>query len=123
MFKLKLELFKLKQKVLLSIHKKLKAYLFDYRGLKRDIYTDILTTFSYEGGYYRLYMKDCSLDYSSVEYMIKSHCNDFTPVNETDLHYFYNDVLEYVVDKLEGYKSVDIIVNMEAKYFEVYFKN
>ena len=122
MFKLKLELFKLKQKVLLSLYKKLKDYLFESRGLKCDIYNDILTTFTYEGGYYRLYMRDCNLDYSSVEYMIKSQRNDFTPVNETDLHYIYNDVLEYVIDKLDVYKCIDIIVNKEEEYFEIYFK-
>lgn len=122
MFKLKLELFKLKQNVLLSLYKKLKDYLFESRGLKCDIYNDILTTFTYEGGYYRLYMRDCNLDYSSVEYMIKSQRNDFTPVNETDLHYLYNDVLEYVIDKLDVYKCIDIIVNKEEEYFEIYFK-
>lgn len=120
--KLKLELFKLKQKVLLSLYEKLKAHLFESNGLKQDIYIDILTTFAYEGGYYRLYMRDCNLDYSSVEYMIKSKRNDFTPVNEADLYYSYSNVLEYVIDKLDGYKHIDIIVNQEEEYFEIYFK-
>lgn len=123
MLKLKLELFKLKQKVLLSLHEKLNDYLFRSHGLKRDIYTDILTTFAYEGDYYRLYMRNCTLDYSSVEFMLQSHCNDFAPLNEVDLRYVYHDVLEYVIDKLEGSKSIDIIVNKEDGYFEIYYKN
>jgi len=90
------------------------------------IYKDILHTFAYnEDGYYRLYMKNAPIDYLDLETIIQELRCNHTPINDVDLNYEYNFLLEHITSKLMWYPSVRIYVHNEdgVKYFEVHWKN
>lgn len=126
MFALKLLFYRKKQSVYYWLMSKLQNKITKQKSVDDVIYKDILHTFAYnEDGYYRLYMKNAPIEYLDLETIIQDLRGDYTKVNEVDLNYEYNFLLEYITSKLMWYPSVKVLIHNEdgVKYFEVYWKN
>ena len=126
MFTLKLSLYKWRRSVYYWLMNRLQNRLNRYKSIDDMVYKDILHTFAYnEDGYYRLYMKQAPIEHLDLETIIQDVRGNYTPVNEIDLNYEYNFILEYVSNKLMWYPNVKVCPYNEngLKYFEVYWKN
>ena len=126
MFGIKLSFYRWNRNVCYWLMNKLQNKITKQKSIDDVIYKDILHTFAYnEDGYYRLYMKNAPIDYLDLEGIIQDLRGDYTSVNEVDLNYEYNFLLEHITSKLMWYPSVRVHVHNEdgVKYFEVYWKN
>ena len=125
-FGIKLSFYRYKRNVYYWLMGKLQHKLNHRKSIDDMIYKDILHTFAYnENGYYRLYMKKAPIGYLDLETLIQDNRGNYIPVNEIDLSYAYDFVLDHIMFKFALCPSVKVCTyNKDGnKYFEVYWKN
>lgn len=126
LFSLKLYIYRHRRNVIYWLMGKLDNKINKYKSIEDMIYKDILHTFAYnENGYYRLYMKKSPIGYLDLEKLIQDERGDYVPVNEIDLNYTYDNVLDHIMFKFALNPSVKVCTYNKDnnKYFEVYWKN
>lgn len=118
-------------KLLMTYHnfKKLSSefiitYLNRKKYLPKQISLDVMDSFSNNNIMFRMYMRNSPIGEQDIERLIQSRRNEYTPVNEVDLHHIYDITLDYLQVKFAFCRSVSIITyNVNGnKYFEVHKK-
>ena len=92
----------------------------------KEIYHDILDSFLYnDSNTYRLYLRNAPINEEDMEHLYQIRRNNFTPVNEVDLHMMWDILIDYVQFRLLWYHNVKMIVHNEngIKYIEIHYKN
>lgn len=100
-------------------------YLNKTRYLPKQISYDVLDTLSNKNtSMYRLYLKDSPIGEDDLERMIQARRNNYTRVNEVDLHHLYDITLDYLQVKFALCPSIRIVTynHKSVKYFEVHKK-
>ena len=126
MFSIKLVFYRVKRNLYQCLYNISKRKLENNGFLIDMIYQDILHTFAYDkNDHYRLYMRNAPVNELDLESLWQELRDNYTRINEVDLHYMYMLILDYIDTKFIWYPSVKVCANEEngIKYFDVYWKN
>ena len=92
----------------------------------KGVYHGILDEFLYnEANTYKLYLRNAPLNEDDMERLYQINRNEFTRVNEVDLHMIWDILIEYIQFRLMWYPNVKMMIHNEIsiKYIEIHYKN